>query len=209
MHICISNPTIIGSDNGLSPGRRQAIIWTIAGILLIGPLGTNFSEILIEIHTFSLKKMHLKMSSGKWPPFSLGLNVLMIWWHSNTFLSLWWHSNIFFSLWTWSWDFVFYVTQNEFIWSCFPWIISWCFRYPDTTVCSVWFVNYCKISNISCTKSQNFSNFRLLLQLSLPNPLKPSVKLRMKMQLEQHRQAMLQLHLSDQQFYCILRCGLY
>ena len=40
---------IIGSDNGLSPGRRQAIIWTNAGILLIGPLGTNFSEILIEI----------------------------------------------------------------------------------------------------------------------------------------------------------------
>ena len=41
--------TIIGSDNGLSPGRRQAIIWTKAGILLIEPLGTNFSEILIEI----------------------------------------------------------------------------------------------------------------------------------------------------------------
>ena len=38
-----------GSDNGLSPGWRQAIIWTNAGILLIGPLGTNFSEILIEI----------------------------------------------------------------------------------------------------------------------------------------------------------------
>ena len=38
---------IIGSDNGLSPGRRQAIIWTNAGILLIGPLGTNFIEILI------------------------------------------------------------------------------------------------------------------------------------------------------------------
>ena len=48
------NYTIIGSDNGLSPGRRQAIIWTIAGILLIIPLGTNFSEIAIEIKTFSL-----------------------------------------------------------------------------------------------------------------------------------------------------------
>ena len=34
-----------GSDNGLSPGRRQAIIWTNAGILLIGPLGTNINEI--------------------------------------------------------------------------------------------------------------------------------------------------------------------
>ena len=37
-HICVSKLTIIGSDNGLSPGRRQAIIWTIAGILLIGSL---------------------------------------------------------------------------------------------------------------------------------------------------------------------------
>ena len=46
-HICISKLTIIVSDNGLSPGQRQAIIWTNAGILLIGPLGTNFSEILI------------------------------------------------------------------------------------------------------------------------------------------------------------------
>ena len=58
-HICVGKQSIIGSDNGLSPGGRQAIIWTIAGILLIGPLGTNFSEILIEIHTFSFKKMHL------------------------------------------------------------------------------------------------------------------------------------------------------
>ena len=44
-HICVGNLTIIGSDNGLLPGWRQAIIWTNAGILLIGPLGTNFSEI--------------------------------------------------------------------------------------------------------------------------------------------------------------------
>ena len=54
-HICVSNLTIIGSDNGLSPDRRQAIIWTNAGILLIGPLGTNFSEILIEILFHSRK----------------------------------------------------------------------------------------------------------------------------------------------------------
>ena len=74
----VSSPSIVvsGSDNGLSPGRRHAIIWTNAGISLIGPLGTNFSEILIEIHTFSFKKMHLKMSSEKSRPFSLGLNVL-------------------------------------------------------------------------------------------------------------------------------------
>ena len=75
-HICVNNLTIIGSDNGLSPGRRQAIIWTNAGILFIGPLETNSSEILIEILTFSFKKMRLKVSSGKWRPFCLSLNVL-------------------------------------------------------------------------------------------------------------------------------------
>ena len=93
-NICVSNLTIIGSDNGLSPGRRQAIIGTSAGILLIVPQGTNFSAILIKIHTFSFKKMYLKMSailsqlpfclglnvllSGNWRPFYLGLNVLTI-----------------------------------------------------------------------------------------------------------------------------------
>ena len=75
-HICVSKLTISGSDNGLSPGQRQAIIWTNDGILLIGPLGTYFSEILSGIHTFSLKKMHLKVSSGKCRPFCLGLNVI-------------------------------------------------------------------------------------------------------------------------------------
>ena len=64
-HICVINLSIIGSDNGLSHGRRQASIWTSAGLLLIGLLGTNFSEILIEIYIFSFKKLHLKMSSGK------------------------------------------------------------------------------------------------------------------------------------------------
>ena len=78
MHICVGKLTTIGSDNGLSPGRRQTIIWTNAGILLIGPLGTNVSEILIECHSFSFKKMHIKMSSGKWRPSCLGLNVLNI-----------------------------------------------------------------------------------------------------------------------------------
>ena len=68
-HICVGKLTTMGSDNGLSPGRRQAIIWTNAGISLIGPLETNCSEILITIFMFSFKKMHLKMSSGKRCPF--------------------------------------------------------------------------------------------------------------------------------------------
>ena len=55
--------TTIGSDNDLSPRRRQAVIWTNPGILLIGPLGTNFSELLIATHILSFKKM--KMLSEK------------------------------------------------------------------------------------------------------------------------------------------------
>ena len=77
-HICVSKLTIIGSYNGLSHGRRQAIIWTNAGLLLVGPLGRNFSENLIEILTFSFRKMRLKMSSGKWRSFCLSLNVLKL-----------------------------------------------------------------------------------------------------------------------------------
>ena len=75
-HICVSKLTSIVSDNGLSPGRRRAIIWTNAGILFIGPLGTNSSEIIIGNRPFWFKKMRLKMSSGKWRPFCPGLNVL-------------------------------------------------------------------------------------------------------------------------------------
>ena len=74
-HIGISQLATIGSDNGLSSGRSQAIIWTNAGILLIGPLGTKFSEIVIKMKTFSLTKLHLKMSSAdvaaifSWPQY--------------------------------------------------------------------------------------------------------------------------------------------
>ena len=86
MHMCVGKLTIIGSDNGLAPGRHQAIIWTNARILLIWPKGTNLNEILIKIHIFSFKKIHFNMSSGKWRPFCLGLNVLtnvekVPWWH--------------------------------------------------------------------------------------------------------------------------------
>ena len=57
MRICVNKLTSIGSDNGFSSERGQAIIWTNVWILLIGPLGTNFSEIIIEIYTFLFKKM--------------------------------------------------------------------------------------------------------------------------------------------------------
>ena len=72
----VSKLTIIGSDNDLSLGRCQAIIWTNAAILLIEHLGTKVNGIIIEIHTFSFKKIHSKMSSAKWQPFCICLNVL-------------------------------------------------------------------------------------------------------------------------------------
>ena len=75
-HICVNKLTTIGSDNGLAPTRRQTIIWTNAGILLIGHLWTNLSEILNEICIFIFKKKHLKMLFGKCRPFCLGPNVL-------------------------------------------------------------------------------------------------------------------------------------
>ena len=64
-HICVSK---------LTPGRRQIIIWSNAGILLIRTLGTNVIEIFNENHTFSFKKMHLKMSA-ELRQFCLGLNL--------------------------------------------------------------------------------------------------------------------------------------
>ena len=74
-HTCVGNIIIIGSDNGFSPRRCQAIIWTNAKILSIGSLGTNFSEISIEINISSFKKMPLKMLSAKFRPSCLGLCV--------------------------------------------------------------------------------------------------------------------------------------
>ena len=51
---------------------HQAITRTNADLLPIRPIGTNFSEIRIDMQNFSFTKMHLKMSSGKWQPFCPG-----------------------------------------------------------------------------------------------------------------------------------------
>ena len=72
------NMAIICLDDGLLPGRRQTVIWTNVGLLSLETFGTNSIEILMEIQTFSLTKMRLKMSSGKWRPFCLGLNLLKL-----------------------------------------------------------------------------------------------------------------------------------
>ena len=59
----------IGSNNGLSPGRRQAIIWTNADILsnITQSTHLNFKYNFFEIFPFT--KMHLNISSAKWLPF--------------------------------------------------------------------------------------------------------------------------------------------
>ena len=62
-HICVSELTIIGADNDLSSGRRQVIFWTNVGMLSIEPLGTNFSEILIEIQENAFKYVVKKMAA--------------------------------------------------------------------------------------------------------------------------------------------------
>ena len=98
---------------------RQAIICTNAGILLIGPLGTNFSEILIEIQTFSFTKMHLKMSSAIWRPFCLGLNVLKMYLqieshvpikHDTTYNTTWYSMEIISKSWPY-----FHIRETLFI----------------------------------------------------------------------------------------------
>ena len=78
-HRCVINLTFIGPGNGSSPGRRPAINWASAGILLTWSLRTNFFEVFIVILTFSFKKIHLKITSINWRPFCLGLNELMGW----------------------------------------------------------------------------------------------------------------------------------
>ena len=74
-HIYVSKLNIIDSDNGLSPVRPQAIIWTNVVILLIWPLGTKFSEMLIKILTVSFTKRYFKMSAVKWWPFYFVFDV--------------------------------------------------------------------------------------------------------------------------------------
>ena len=78
-HICVSNLTTIGSGNIMAcrlDGAKPLSEPMLEYCYLDGPLVTNFSEILIEIYTFSFKRMHLKISPEKWWPFCLGLNEL-------------------------------------------------------------------------------------------------------------------------------------
>ena len=77
VYASVNELVMIGSDNVLSPGRRQAFIWNNVGILLTESLGTNFSENFNEIYSFSFGKMHLKISPENNWPFCLGLDVFI------------------------------------------------------------------------------------------------------------------------------------
>ena len=165
-HICVGKPTIIGSDNGFSPERLGAIIWTNAGILLYGPLGTNFSEILIEIQTFSLTKIRLEMSSAKCCSFRRGLNVL----RHNWVIKDCWFSHM--------------VGLDTFATGTLAWFSG--DLWPDCSAGDingprVLYIQYRKTSSISRTKSQNLTVSCIVLRFSPLNPLKPGVKLRMEM----------------------------
>ena len=92
MHICISKLTIIiPPPNEVGGGYTgftllvqivtcaKPLSETMLECFFFLPLGTNFSEILIEIHICSFKEMHLEMPSAKCQPFCLSLNVLSYW----------------------------------------------------------------------------------------------------------------------------------
>ena len=120
VHIYVSKLTIIGSDNGFSPGRHKAIFWANAEILLIQ---TKFIEILSEFHAFSLRKVHLKMSPAKWPPFSLGLNVLSslsdlqpsVWQNSMTSVTITHRHTVYPRNYAHHWNLVVFWSQSIFI----------------------------------------------------------------------------------------------
>ena len=104
---------------------------------------------------------------------------------------------------------VYHMSPNTTIWTCtnFWWICAPAMRICNTSDDLSWIKR--PTSNIRGTNSHSVNVSRLVLQLSLRSLLKSGVRSRMRMQLEQGQQAMLQLHLSDQQFSCLLRWALY
>ena len=148
-HVCVSKIIIFGSDNGLSPGRRQAIILTNAAILLIGLLGTNLSEFFLsKFKHFHSRKCIWKCRLRNFVCFFRNILCVM-------FFNVYRADNI--------------SANGHHDFTQFDGMLTWA---PFT---------YRKVSNIRRTKSQNLNATRPTLQLSLPNPLKPGVKLRMKM----------------------------
>ena len=95
------NRVSIGSHNGLSPIRRQAIILTRAVLLSNGHLGTSFCEIVIKIENYSLRKKHLKISSAKWRLFWPAWNESISSYRHETYTVrclLWWLISVYIHL---------------------------------------------------------------------------------------------------------------
>ena len=183
----------IGSGNGLSPVHRQAITWTNAGLFSVGLMGTNFSEIQIEIQSFSFRKIHLKLRLPKWQPFCPGemgqFQTGMVWNANPTIYlpvgalaSAGTVLTTKFDL-TFFQDYIDYQRfQTCFYWSDYmiqddQWDLMKCYDISSVIISGM----YRKISNLRCTNSGNLSDCCPVLQLPLANPLKPCVKLRMKM----------------------------
>ena len=97
-------------------------------------------------------------------------------------------------------SFIGYVIKTNWPFSAQSDLHIFCFNVRMLTEMPFSNMDYPQVSNIRRTKSQHLKDSRIVMWLSLANPLKPDVKSRMKMKLEQRRQAMLQLHLSDRQF---------
>ena len=119
-----------GSDNGLLVIQRHAIIWTNAGLLSIGPLGINFSAILIKIPNFSFTKMHLQISSAKWWPFCPGgdelnanpLPTVQCWYNTVSFLQNTHNRHPVTR--PWGWDMGCFLWVQAFI-NVLPWSLQW------------------------------------------------------------------------------------
>ena len=135
-------------------------------------IGTNFSEMLIGIHTISFKKMHLKSLLPNWRPSYLCLNVLRTWYP--TFYCRDRDNNM--------------NTLNKIGHRAYQPLLDLC---TGTLSCvKVWTIHlksgspqikYHQISNIRCTKSQTLNVSCLVLQFTWPNQLKSGIKPRMKM----------------------------
>ena len=68
---CVGNLAIIGSDNGSAPSHYLNQCKNIVNLTIRNKIQWN----LMQIHTFSFKKMHVKTSFAKRQPFCLGLDV--------------------------------------------------------------------------------------------------------------------------------------
>ena len=76
-HICVGNLITIGSDNGLSPGRCQVIIWTNTGIHIVYWTTRNTPQWNVNRNSYIYIQGNTFVNVCKWRQFCLGLNMLI------------------------------------------------------------------------------------------------------------------------------------